>query len=100
MIVNEGIYFFKFWLNIGQEMQLKRFHDRRHDPLKIWKLSPMDIAALTKWDDYTLARDRMLLATQSRSAPWTIARAKDQRGARINVIRQMDRKSTRLNSSN
>ena len=46
MIVSEGIHLFKFWLDIGREMQLKRFHDRRHDPLKIWKLSPMDIAAL------------------------------------------------------
>ena len=89
MIVSEGIYFFKFWLNIGQEMQLKRFHDRRHDPLKIWKLSPMDIAALTKWDDYTLARDRMLAETHSGNAPWTIARANDKRRARINVIRHI-----------
>jgi polyphosphate kinase 2 (PPK2 family) len=53
VIAHEGIFFFKFYLDIGREMQLKRFHDRRHDPLKVWKLSSMDIAALTKWGDYS-----------------------------------------------
>ncbi|AWI55823.1 polyphosphate kinase 2 [Sinorhizobium fredii] len=89
MVVNEGIQLFKFWLNIGREMQLKRFHDRRHDPLKIWKLSPMDIAALTKWDDYTDKRDRMLKATHTDHAPWTVIRGNDKRRARINLIRHM-----------
>ena len=89
MIVDDDIYFFKFWLNIGREMQLKRFHDRRHDPLKIWKLSPMDIAALTKWDDYTQARDRMLAKTHSAHAPWTVVKANDKRRARISVIRHL-----------
>lgn len=89
MIVDDDICFFKFWLNIGREMQLKRFHDRRHDPLKIWKLSPMDIAALTKWDDYTQARDRMLAKTHSAHAPWTMVKANDKRRARINVIRHL-----------
>ncbi|MCJ8521642.1 polyphosphate kinase 2 [Pseudorhizobium tarimense] len=89
MIVDDGIYFFKFWLNIGQEMQLKRFHDRRHDPLKIWKLSPMDIAALTKWDDFTKARDRMLEKTHTEHAPWTVVKLNDKRRGRINVIRHL-----------
>jgi len=89
LIVDEGIHFFKFWLNIGQEMQLKRFHDRRHDPLKIWKLSPMDIAALTKWDQFTDARDRMLKKTHTKHAPWTVVKANDKRRARINVIRHI-----------
>ncbi len=89
MIVDDGIYFFKFWLDIGQEMQLKRFHDRRHDPLKIWKLSPMDIAALTKWNDYTAKRDRMLLETDGSRAPWTVVLANDKRRAHLNVIRHL-----------
>ena len=89
MVAKEGIYFFKFWLNIGREMQLKRFHDRRHDPLKIWKLSPMDIAALSKWDDYTKMRDRMLKETDTKYAPWTVIRANDKRRARINLIRHL-----------
>ncbi|WP_341643275.1 polyphosphate kinase 2 [Thauera sp. SDU_THAU2] len=89
LITSEGIHFFKFWLNIGREMQLKRFHDRRHDPLKIWKLSPMDIASLGKWDDYTSKRDRMLKETHTEHAPWTVVRANDKRRARLNVIRHM-----------
>ncbi|UNK37819.1 polyphosphate kinase 2 [Shinella sp. H4-D48] len=89
MIVSDDIHLFKFWLNIGREMQLKRFHDRQHDPLKVWKLSPMDIAALNKWDDYTQKRDRMLKETHSDHAPWTVIRANDKRRARINLIRHI-----------
>lgn len=88
-IFDEGIIFFKFYLDIGREMQLKRFHDRRHDPLKIWKLSPMDIAALNKWDDYTEKRDVMLEKTHKKETPWTVVRANDKRRARINVIRHI-----------
>jgi len=88
-ISDEGIIFFKFYLDIGREMQLKRFHDRRHDPLKIWKLSPMDIAALNKWDDYTEKRDVMLEKTHKKETPWAVIRANDKRRARINVIRHI-----------
>ncbi|MCC0034948.1 MAG: polyphosphate kinase 2 [Hoeflea sp.] len=87
MPVKAGIHLFKFWLNIGREMQLKRFHDRRHSKLKAWKLSPMDIASLNKWDDYTEMRDLMLRETHTAHAPWTVIRANDKRRARINVIR-------------
>lgn len=87
MLVSEGIHFFKFWLNVGQEMQIKRFHDRRQNPLKMWKLSPIDIKALNKWQDYTKARDLMLEATHKPQAPWTIVRSNDKRRARINAIR-------------
>lgn len=89
MIVDEGIALFKIWLNIGQEMQIKRFHDRRHNPLKSWKLSPMDLKALGKWDDYTQARDSMLAATHTAHAPWTIVRSNDKRRARLNAIRKV-----------
>ena len=88
-IVDEGIAFFKIWLNIGQEMQIKRFHDRRHNPLKSWKLSPIDIKAMDKWDDYTRARDRMMKATHTDHAPWTVIRSNDKRRARINAIRHV-----------
>lgn len=87
MMVKDGIKFFKFWLNVGQEMQIKRFHDRRQNPLKVWKLSPIDIKALNKWDDYTQARNSMMLATHTAHAPWTIVRSNDKRRARINAIR-------------
>ncbi|WP_025658806.1 polyphosphate kinase 2 [Rhizobium sp. IBUN] len=89
VIAHEGIFFFKFYLDIGREMQLKRFHDRRHDPLKVWKLSSMDIAALTKWGDYSEKRDRMLKETHTEFAPWTVIRANDKRRARLNLIRHM-----------
>ena len=89
LLVDDRIHLFKFWLNIGQEMQLKRFHDRRHDPLKIWKLSPMDIAAPTKWDEFTEARDRMLKKTHTKHAPWTVVNSNDKRRARINVMRHI-----------
>ncbi|MBU1176267.1 MAG: polyphosphate kinase 2 [Alphaproteobacteria bacterium] len=86
MIVDDGIHLYKFWLNIGREMQLKRFHDRRHDPLRVWKLSPIDLKALDKWDAYTEARNAMLAATDSPHAPWTVILANDKRRARLSVI--------------
>ncbi|SNY90850.1 polyphosphate kinase 2, PA0141 family [Cohaesibacter sp. ES.047] len=86
-IIDSGTKLFKFWLNVGQEMQLKRFHDRRHSPLKHWKLSPMDLEALDKWDDYTRARDRMLKQSHTDVAPWVIVRSNDKRRARLNVLR-------------
>ena len=89
MIVNDGIHFFKFWLDIGREAQLKRFHDRRHSPLRNWKFSPMDVAGMAKWDDYTKRRDEMLDHTNSPHAPWIIVRANDKRRARIEVIRRI-----------
>lgn len=87
MLVNDGIKLFKFWLAIGREMQMKRFHDRRHDPLKQWKLSPVDLAALARFDEYSTARTRMIETTHSRHAPWTVIRANDKRRARLNLIR-------------
>ena len=89
LIVEDGIFLFKFYLDIGREMQIKRFHDRRHDPLKIWKLSPMDIAALNKWDDYTAKRDRMLKETDTDEAPWHVVRNNDKRRGRLEVIRHI-----------
>lgn len=86
MIVEDGIHLFKFWLDIGREMQVKRFHDRRHDPLKVWKLSPVDLKALEKWDDYSAARDDMLAATDAPYAPWTVILSNDKRRARIGAI--------------
>ncbi len=88
-IVADGIRLFKFWLAIGRETQLKRFHDRRHSPLKMWKFSPMDIAGIEKWDDYTKARDLMFERTHSEHAPWTVVLANDKRRARLSVIRRL-----------
>jgi polyphosphate kinase len=89
LIVNDGIHFFKFWLNIGQEMQLKRFHDRRQSPLKNWKFSPIDIAGIERWNDYTKARDMMMAHTHVKHAPWTVVRSNDKRRARLAVMRRI-----------
>lgn len=88
-VVADGIRFFKFWLSIGQETQLKRFHDRRHDPLKVWKFSPIDIAGIEKWDDYTRVREQMFEHTHTEHAPWTVVLSNDKRRARLAVIRRL-----------
>jgi polyphosphate kinase 2 len=89
MIVSEGIRFFKFYLEIGQEMQLKRFHDRRHSRLKHWKFSPIDVAGIARWNDYTGMRSEMIERTHSEHAPWTIILSNDKRRARIEAIRHV-----------
>jgi polyphosphate kinase len=87
LLVRDGIKLFKFFLTIGREMQLKRFHERRHNPLKQWKLSDIDIAALTRYDDYSKAQVEMFRFTHTTIAPWTVVRANDQRRARLECIR-------------
>jgi polyphosphate kinase 2 len=87
MLVKDGVHLFKFWLAIGREMQMRRFHERRHDPLKQWKISDIDIAALGKWDSYTDAAHRMLRATHTDEAPWRVVLANDKRRARLEMIR-------------
>ncbi len=87
MLIEDGIHLFKFWLAIGREMQLKRFHDRRHDPLKVWKLSPVDLEALNRFDDYSVARDRMLERTHRPETPWWVVRNNDKRRGRLGVLR-------------
>ena len=87
MLVRDGVHLFKFWLSIGREMQLKRFHDRRHDPLKQWKISDIDIAALDKWDSYTDAGHRMLRETSTEPSPWRVVLNNDKRRGRLELIR-------------
>lgn len=89
MLTDNGIDLIKFFLTIGHEMQLKRLHARYHDPLKRWKLSPVDFAALDKWDAYSDAFDEMLTATDTRYAPWTIVEANDKLRSRLNIIRHV-----------
>ncbi|MFK7792353.1 MAG: polyphosphate kinase 2 [Devosiaceae bacterium] len=88
-LVRDGMVFVKFWLNIGRTTQIKRFHDRRHDPLKVWKLSPIDLKALSKWEDYTDARNTMLERTSTDTAPWTIVRMNDKRRGRLEIMRHV-----------
>jgi len=89
ILVDDNILLFKFWLTIGQETQQVRFHARRHDPLKFWKLSPIDIASLDNWGAYSEAKVDMFRRTHNRVAPWTVVRANDKRRARLNVLQHM-----------
>jgi polyphosphate kinase 2 len=87
LLVRDGIRFFKLFLVIGREMQLKRFHERRHDPFKKWKITDIDLAAIKKWDDYSEAQHDIFRFTHTTIAPWTVIRANDQRRARLEAIR-------------
>lgn len=89
LLVNDGIYLFKFWLNIGQAVQLKRFHDRLHSPLKSWKFSPVDIKGMALWDEYTRYRDQMIETTSHKAAPWCVVKANDKRRLRVTVIKHI-----------
>jgi polyphosphate kinase 2 len=89
MLARDGVHIIKIFLSVGLEMQMKRLHARWHDPLKRWKLSEIDFKAIEKWDDYARAFERMLAATDSREAPWTVALANDKRRERLAVIRHI-----------
>jgi polyphosphate kinase 2 len=85
-IVDAGIILIKLWLEVGMEEQEKRFAARIDDPVRQWKLSPMDIGSYRRWYDYSRARDVMLAATDSKHAPWRLVRSDDKRRARLNAI--------------
>jgi polyphosphate kinase 2 len=85
-IVKGGIILVKFWLEVGQEEQERRFEARLSDPLRRWKLSPMDLESYGRWYSYSQSRDMMLDATDTEEAPWSIVRSDDKRKARLNCI--------------
>ena len=89
MLIGAGITLYKYYLDITRDEQKKRLADRRKDPLKQWKLSPVDDAALKHWSDYSEARDTMFARTHTLHAPWHVVCANDKREARLNVIRDM-----------
>jgi polyphosphate kinase len=86
LLVDDGILLFKYWLAVDQAEQEKRFAERLADPLKRWKLSPIDLEARAHYADYGRARDRMLKATHTRHAPWTLVDFNDQRRGRLTLI--------------
>ncbi len=86
MLVRDGIHLFKYWFAINQAEQLRRFKARKRDPLKRWKLSPIDIASLDKWDAYTEAKEAMFFYTDTADSPWTVIKGDDKRRARLNCI--------------
>ncbi|WP_332680988.1 polyphosphate kinase 2 [Bosea sp. (in: a-proteobacteria)] len=89
MLARDGIRVVKLFLTIGREMQMSRLHARWHDPLKRWKLSPIDFEAIPRFDSYSLAFERMLERTSTEWAPWTVIRANDKFRARLNAIRHV-----------
>jgi polyphosphate kinase 2 len=85
-ITRAGIVLIKYWLEVSNEEQERRFEARVEDPLRQWKLSPMDLPSRERWYDYSRARDRMLEATDSKHAPWYLVRSDDKKRARLNCI--------------
>lgn len=88
-IVDGGVHLIKIWLEVSDKEQKRRFEARLKDPLRQWKLSPMDLPSRSKWFEYSRARDRMLKATDTRHAPWYILRSDDKKRARLNCIRHL-----------
>ena len=87
MLTRSGIHLFKYWFSVTQEEQKQRFASRETDPLKRWKLSPIDRASLDKWDDYTEAKEAMFFYTDTADAPWTVIRSNDKKRARLTCMR-------------
>jgi polyphosphate kinase 2 (PPK2 family) len=89
LLADDGILLFKYWLAADQDEQEARLRERLDDPLKRWKLSPIDLAARAKYDDYTKAREAMLQATHTDHAPWTLVDFNDQRRGRLTLLRDL-----------
>nr|WP_245897931.1 polyphosphate kinase 2 [Pseudoprimorskyibacter insulae] len=87
MLVRSGIRLYKYWFSVTQTEQRNRFKSRETDPLKQWKLSPIDKASLDKWDDYTEAKEAMFFYTDTADAPWTVIKSNDKKRARLNCMR-------------
>jgi polyphosphate kinase 2 len=87
MLVRNGIHLIKFWFSVSQKEQRRRFKERRVHPLKQWKLSPIDMASLDKWDEYTKAKEAMFFYTDTADAPWTVIKSDCKKRARLNAMR-------------
>ena len=87
MFVRSGLRLYKYWFSVTQDEQRRRFLSRETDPLKRWKLSPIDKASLDRWDDYTEAKEAMFFYTDTADAPWTVIKSNDKKRARLNCMR-------------
>lgn len=87
MLTRSGILLFKYWFSVTRKEQLRRFKSREHEPLKRWKLSPIDRQSLDKWEDYTEAKEAMFFYTDTADAPWTIIKSNDKKRARLNCMK-------------
>ncbi len=89
MLVHSGIRLYKFWFSVTRKEQLRRFKSRERDPLKQWKLSPVDVSSLDRWDEYTAEKEHMFFYTNTADAPWTVVKSDDKKRARINCMRYL-----------
>ncbi|HAN72445.1 MAG TPA: polyphosphate kinase 2 [Actinobacteria bacterium] len=89
LLVEDGIILRKYWFSVSDAEQEKRFQSRMEDPMRRWKLSPMDLESITRWEDYSRAKDEMLIHTDVPEAPWYIVEADDKRAARLNMIHHL-----------
>lgn len=89
MLVNDGIHVVKFWFSVSRAEQLTRFTIRQIDPVRQWKLSPMDLASLDKWDAYTEAKEAMFRRTDTKHSPWTVVKSNDKKRARLEAMRHV-----------
>jgi hypothetical protein len=87
MLVRSGIRLYKYWFSVTREEQRRRFMERENDPLKVWKLSPIDKASLDRWDDYTEAKEAMFFYTDTADAPWIIVKSDDKKRARLEAMK-------------
>jgi polyphosphate kinase 2 len=86
LLVEDGILLRKYWFSVSDSEQQRRFRGRLHDPMRSWKLSPMDLESITRWEDYSRAKDEMFIHTDIPEAPWHVVESDDKRRARINMI--------------
>jgi polyphosphate kinase 2 len=89
MLVRSGVNLVKFWFSVSQGEQRTRFAIRQVDPVRQWKLSPMDLESLDKWDDYTEAKEAMFFYTDTADAPWTVVKSNDKKRARLEAMRHV-----------
>jgi len=86
-LVRSGVHLFKLWFSVSRDEQRRRFKERRTHPLKQWKLSPIDMASLDRWDDYTRAKEAMFMHTDTADAPWTVIKSDCKKRSRLNALR-------------
>jgi polyphosphate kinase 2 len=89
MLVDDGVILIKYWFSVSDKEQQKRFKSRLHDPMRQWKLSPTDLESITRWEDYSRAKDAMFEATDTKHAPWWTIDSDDKKAARLNVINHL-----------
>jgi polyphosphate kinase 2 len=86
MLIDDGIILRKYWFSVSDDEQLRRFRSRRNDPLRRWKLSPMDLESIYRWEDYSRAKDQMMVHTDTPNSPWFVVESDDKKHARLNMM--------------